>query len=53
MIASINSLKYINNIRAILRLKYFDIFTTFLFLELLTKNDNLPFPFDDNDCDLS
>ena len=53
MIARINSLKHINTIRAILRFKYLDIFTTFLFLKLSTKNDDLPFPFDDDDCALS
>ena len=53
VIAWIHSLKHINTIRAILRFKYLDILTTFLFLELSTKNDNQPFPFDDNDCALS
>ena len=52
-IAWINSLKNINTIRAILRFKYLDIFTVFIFLELSTKNHNLSFPFDDNNCTLS
>ena len=45
--------KHINTIRAIARFKYLNIFTTFLLLELSTKNDNLPFAFDNNDCTLS
>ena len=53
MIAWINSLKHINTIRAILRFTYLDIFTTFLFLELSTKSDNLAFSFDDRECALS
>ena len=42
-----------SNILTLLRFKYLDIFTTFLFPELSTKNDSIPFPFDDNDHALS
>ena len=53
MVARIKSLKHINTIIAVLRFEYLDIFTTFLFSELSTKDYNQIISFDDNDCALS